>query len=107
MRYYVINKEEEPIAVVFHDYVSSKFIMRTVSEAFRNSFDSSVGLNSSLAFNKSDSVLKYKPFGPEFPSWIDKVLKKACGIFWNIKSTGDITGEAFIEDIVSQHLPKV
>ena len=108
MRYYVIHKEDKkPIAVVFHDYVSSKFIVRTTSEAFRSAFDASVSLNSSLAFSKNDDILKYKPFGPEYPSWIDKVLKKACGSFWNIKDKGDLAGEAFVEDIVNKYLPKL
>lgn len=106
MRYYVVSKDE-PVAVVFHDYVSAQYVIRSNSEAFRRVFEAAVSLNSSLAFSKNDKNLKYKAFGPEFPSWIDKVLKKACGIFWNIENTGDITGEAFIEDTVSKFLPKL
>ena len=107
MKYYVICHMEKPVALVFHDYVSARFIVRSSSEVFRKVFDAAVVLNSSLGFSKSDNKLKFNIFGPQFPSWIDKVLEKSCGDFWNIKKTGDITGDAFVEDIVQKFLSKL
>ncbi len=107
MRYYVIHKGESPVAVVFHDYVEAGFVVRSNSESFLKAFDAAVSLNSSYTFNKSDSNLKFSIFGSHFPSWIDKVLQKACGDFWTVESTGNLAGDAFIEDIIQKFLPKL
>ena len=108
MRYYVIQGEEStPLAVVFHDYMTAKFIVKSRSEAFRRAFEASVSINSSLNFIKRGPKLKFYTFGPQYPTWIDQVLSKICENFWIVCNTGNITGDAFVEDIASQYLPSI
>ena len=105
MRYYVIKDPHKNVAVLFHDYVSATFIIRSISEGFRRAFESGVSTNSSLNFQKGGSKLKYSYFGPQYPTWVDSILSKICGNFWTVCNTGNTTGIAFVEDIVSKHLP--
>lgn len=104
MKYYVIKNPEKAIAVVFHDYVNATFVVRSVSEAFRRAFEAAVSTNSSLTFRKEGQKLKFVNFGPQYPSWIDIILSKISGNFWTVCTTGNTTGMAFIEDIVSEYL---
>lgn len=107
MRYYVIKDPSKKIAVLFHDYVSATFIVRSVSESFRRAFEAGVSTNSSLNFLKKGQKLKFNDFGPQYPSWIDNILSKICGNFWTVCNTGETTGVAFVEDIVAEHLPQL
>ena len=105
MKYYVIHNPEKPIAVVFHDYLSANFIVKSASESFRRAFEAAVSTNSYLNFTKRGQKLKFNVFGPQYPLWIDQVLSKICGNFWTVNKTGNITGDAFVDDIASQYLP--
>lgn len=107
MRYYVIQSPEKKVAVIFHDYLTANFIVKSTSECFRRAFEASVSTNSDLSFTKRGKRLEFKEFGPQYPSWIDKVLSKICGKFWTICKTGNITGDAFVEDIALQYLTSI
>jgi len=104
MNYYVISKGNSPIAVVFHDYMSSRFIVKSKSEAFRKSFEASSLTNSLYSFNREGSVLKFNRFGSNFISWVDRVLSKFCDDLWSISSKGSVIGESMIDSISNQFL---
>jgi hypothetical protein len=104
MRYTVIKDDNSDIAVVFHDYLTSYFVVNSTSEAFRRAFDSAVKSCSAASFGKQGSKLVVNRFGPNFPTWLDEVLRSFCGKYWRIAESGSIPGEAFIEDITCKHL---
>ena len=106
MRYYVIDDGSAVVAIVFHYYRDASFLIKTVSESFRRSFEASVTQHSKVSFICEGDRLKVSTFGPQYVSWSKKVLKSICGDFWVIKDTGELTGEAFIEDIVSKYFNK-
>lgn len=104
MRYYVIKDPAKNVAVLFHDYVSATFIIKSISEGFRRAFEAGVSTNSSLNFQKENSKLKFNYYGPQYPNWVDNILSKICGNFWTVCNTGYTTGIAFVEDIIAEHL---
>ena len=104
MKYYVIADGSNVIAIVFHSYRDASFLIKTVSESFRRSFEAFVLHHSKVNFVHQNNRLKVNTFGPQYVSWSKKVLESICSDFWRIKDTGELTGEAFIEDIVSKFL---
>ena len=100
MKYFVISKDELPIAVVFHESTKGKYIVRSLSEAF----EASANFNSNFILAKDSNKLKFKEFGPHHPGWSDKVLQKICTGFWAVEKTGNLSGDVFVEDIVQQFL---
>lgn len=107
MKYHVIANSNNPVAVVFHDYVAAQFVVHSRSEAFRRAFEAAVATNSSLTFQKRGQKLKFNQFGPQYPSWVDRILSKICDNFWTVQKTGNVTGEAFIDDIAAEYLPSI
>ena len=104
MKFFVVKTEESNVAVVFHDYVSSRFIVRSISESFRRAFEAAVSVVSGFSFYKDNGKLKYVEFGPQHPSWVTKVLSKVCQGYWSVCAEGNIIGDAFIEDVVAEYL---
>lgn len=103
MKYYKIKCEKGATAVVFHDYVTSHYIVQSRSESFRKSFESSVKSTGKVLFKRSNNSLKIFKSGPNHIHWMDNILSKACGNYWTIEDSGDV-GLAYADDISTPYL---
>ncbi|HUV58777.1 MAG TPA: hypothetical protein VMW09_01540 [Desulfatiglandales bacterium] len=105
MKFYVIdNPEKKHVAVVFHDYSTSEFIVRSSHESFRRAFDAGVQGFFGNTYRKDGDKLYLTPFGPEFPIWMKQVLDKVCSNYWVVSESGDLPLKESVDSIVSNFL---
>lgn len=105
MKYYAIKgRGDKPTAVVFHDYLTSYYMIRSKSESFRKAFEASVRSVGSLQFKQSGESLKAHAIDPESIYWIKEVLKKACGNYWEVAKSGEVPGASNTDKIAESYL---
>ena len=104
MLYYVIEDKDGVVAVVFHDYVNSYYAARTKVKSFQVAFDAAILSINNLHFIKKGGTLKPSRVLPDQPLWIQKVLKKACGNYWSIVKTEELSPKYCIDDVVKSYL---
>lgn len=104
MRYFVVLREEVPVAVVFHDYRDQTFHCRSRHESFLRAFNA-VCSRSGVEFVREGDVLRAVQSGPEEYDWIESILDQACGDYWSLSDTGEIqAGEAGIDTVIQKYL---
>jgi len=102
MKFFIITRDSKNIAVVFHDYLSQHYVIKSKSEAFRKSFIAAVS-SVSYSFSKADDSLIPLRIGIDNPLWINSVLSKSCGKFWQIGKVAK-TNSQTIEQIIDKYL---
>ena len=102
MKYFVITKNNKNVAVVFHDYLTQYYLVRSKSEAFRRSFNASVQ-GVSYSFSKTNDSLVPSRIGLDSPLWSNQVLLKACEKFWQIGKVAN-SGSQTVEQIIDKYL---
>lgn len=106
MRYFVVEQSDSnnPVAILFHDYLTKHYIIRSKSEAFRRSFEAAVSSVGSINLQKVGKKLKIFDKNIDNPSWSRNVLKKACGTYWIVAESGDIACDAFVDEVIARFL---
>ena len=104
MRFFVIQSEETPIAVVFHDYRDQTFQCRSLRESFLRAFNAACS-RAGVEFVREDNVLRAVQVGPQEYDWIESILDQVCGDYWSLSDTGEIqAGEAGIDTVIQKYL---
>lgn len=104
MRYFVVQHEEVPVAVVFHDYREQTFQCRSRRESFLRAFNA-VCSRSGVEFFREDDVLSAVQRGPEEYDWMGSILDQICGDYWSVSDTGEIQStEASVDAVIRQYL---
>lgn len=104
MRFFVVQREEIPVAVVFHDYRDQTFQCRSRRESFLRSFNA-VCSKSGIEFVKGEKVLRAVQRGPEDYDWMGFILDQACGDYWSVSEIGEIQPtEASIDAVIQRYL---
>lgn len=108
MRFFVVqDREEAPVAVVFHDHRDQVVYCRSLKASFLSSFDA-VCAKHSLTFSKEDSgssVLRLLDRGISDYNWISDVLSDLCRDYWKIVDRGDLVHtENQIDAIAGKYL---
>jgi len=105
MIFYVIgNPEGKAVAVVFHDYNNSEFIVRSSYESFRVAFEAGVQGFFGNTYRKDEDKLYLTKFGPEFPIWMRQVLDKVCSNYWTVLEQGDLPLKESVDSTVLKFL---
>ena len=106
MQYYVIQNRstKKNAAVVFHDYLTKHYIVQSVSEAFRRSFEASLKSLGRVMYTAVDNKLLKSSLSLDNPSWAREILKKACGSSWTFTRKGELSHDLQVNDIISRYL---
>lgn len=104
MRFFVVQREEVSVAVVFHDYRDQTFQCRSCHESFLRAFNA-VCSRSGIEFSREDDALLAVQRGPEEYDWMGSILDQVCGDYWSVSDTGEIQStEASIDAVIQQYL---
>jgi len=104
LKFFVVQREEIPIAVVFHDYRDQTFQCRSLRESFLRAFNA-VCSRAGVEFVREDNVLRAVQVGPEEYDWINLIIDQVCGDYWSVSDTGEIQPtEASIDAVIQQYL---
>ncbi|MDC1299933.1 hypothetical protein N8Z24_00340 [bacterium] len=105
MKFFVVGDSKDvPVAVVFHDYSTSEFIVRSSIESFRLAFNAAAQGYFGNTYRRDGGKLFLTSFGPEFPVWSKKVLNKACSGHWKIIKEDELPIEETVDSIVLKFL---
>lgn len=86
MRYFVINREGENVAIVFHDYRSGAVVCRSKFESFRHVFDL-LRKKSTVRGVREEKSLKLEFDDTRCWDWPDRFLNKLVG--WHVVESGE------------------
>lgn len=106
MQYFVVKNRQtkKNVAVIFHDYVTKHYIVQSLSEAFRKSFEASIKSLGGYSFTAVDKKLVSTRLTLENPAWAKEVLKKACGSNWSFLKKGEFSYQLDVNDIIAKYL---
>lgn len=106
MRYFVINKGDDPIAVVFHDHADQVLYCRSKVTSFLSAFDAQCA-KLSVDFVREDDqgVLRAIHGGVEDYDWAKNVLDHLCTETWSVAHVGStINTDPGIHSIIQKYL---
>lgn len=104
MRFFVVQHEEIPVAVVFHDYRDQTFQCRSRRESFLRAFNA-VCSRSEIEFVRDEEILRAVVRGPEDYDWVEYILDQACGDYWSVSDIGEIQPtEANVDAVIQRYL---
>jgi len=106
VKYFVVNREEVPVAVVFHDHVDQVLYCRSKVTSFQVAFDAMCAkLGVELVREDDQGVLRAIHAGPEDYDWAKNVLDRLCDGFWSLGDVGTtINADPGIHSIIQQYL---
>ena len=102
MRFFLIKLDDNPIAVVAHEYKDGGFYCRSNSESFRRAFDV-VCKRTDTKYVKDDNQLRLYAYDSREQSWIDNVLDKTCNEPWNSEEL-KVDHTVSFENLVDEYL---
>jgi len=104
VRYVVIEREAQPIAVLFHDYTDGSLACRSRKESFLQAFNA-ICSKLTVRFTAEDGVLRAVYTPPTDYGWLDQVVDRLCEDFWEIGEGGDLRNyERNIDEIAIKYL---
>lgn len=106
MRYFVIQREEVPVAVVFHDHVDHLLYCRSKVTSFQAAFDAVCAkLGVDLVREDDQGVLRAIHAGVEDYDWAKNVLDHLCDGFWSVGEVGNaINADIGIHSVIQKYL---
>ena len=105
MKFFVIgDSNDATVAVVFHDYNTSEFIVRSSVESFRLAFNAASQGYFGNTYRRDGDKMYLTSFGPEFPIWSKKVLNKVCSGHWKILKEEELPFNETVDSIVLKFL---
>ena len=105
MKYFVIYKEDDPVAVVFHDHAAQTLYCRSTVTSFLSAFDAMCA-KSEVSFEKDDQgILRAIREGVEGYDWAQKILDQLCTGFWTLGAEGNaINVDSEINSVIQKYL---
>ncbi len=82
MQFQVVEKGNDPIAVIFHDYAIPTFFCRTKSLMFQRAFGAACVANESY-IRKEDSLVRVIAGGPTSLNWLTEISDRLCSGYWS------------------------
>jgi len=107
MRYFVVQQESAPVAVVFHDHVGGNFLCRSKTESFLSAFNAicekrEVGVQRD---ESSDHVIRAVRRGSQDYDWISNILDHLSGSTWSVLKEGTVINvEGSIDAVITEYL---
>jgi hypothetical protein len=104
VRYFVVEHEDDPVAVVFHDYRDRTFLCRSTSESFLRAFNATCS-KSNITFDREGPLLRAVSSGPEDYDWITYVLDQLDKDYWSVSDAGAVDRlEPSIDGVIARFL---
>jgi hypothetical protein len=104
MRYFVVQHDQVPVAVVFHDYLDRTFSCRSTSESFLRAFNATCA-KSEISFEREADLLRVIYSGPEEYDWITYILDQLDKDYWSVSDSGEVDRlEPNIDGVIAQFL---
>ena len=107
MRYFVVQQEDVPIAVVFHDHVDQVIHCRSRITSFLSAFEAMCAKNDVGFVREDDQVplLRTIHRGVEDYDWVENVLDHLEGDLWTVVERGNaIHTSAGIDSVIQKYL---
>lgn len=96
--------DDSNVAAVFHDYIEGYYSCRSLKRSFYEAFNAVASRLTTKLLKEADKVIM-RPFSCHDFDWVERVLYEACGEYWKVSHSGEVSNsEVATDEVVSKYL---